>query len=380
MSRMTRRRFFQYGAAGGSRCPSSVAPRCTGAGRFPGGTLDPATIPKYELPLVIPPVMPPNADERAPERRRANLDYYEIAVRQFRQQILPSGMPKTTVWGHGSVNHPGTFNYPAFTVEAKTDRAVRVKWINGLVDAERRLPAAPAAGRRDAALGESARRRGRSGQPPVVRVDARRLHRAGADGHPPARRPQHARRATATPRPGICLPRGTSRRGSRRSAPTTTTSGPSSRTRWHQRWEPGTAVFQYENDQPALDAVVPRPRAGDDPRQRLRRAGRLLPAPRRAWPTARRACCRGRLRSSATLRGRAITRSRSSSRTARSTPTARCSTRPAASSSTASPGRTSRTATSRRSSTRSTSATRSSSTAGRGPSSRWSRAATASGS
>jgi bilirubin oxidase len=62
------------------------------------------------------------------------IDYYEIAVRQFRQQVLPAGMPPTTVWGYGSVNHPGTFNYPAWTVEAEVDRPVRVKWINDLRD------------------------------------------------------------------------------------------------------------------------------------------------------------------------------------------------------------------------------------------------------
>jgi bilirubin oxidase len=62
------------------------------------------------------------------------VDYYEIAVRQFRQQILPVGWPATTVWSYGSVNHPGTFHYPAFTIEATYNKPVRVKWINGLVD------------------------------------------------------------------------------------------------------------------------------------------------------------------------------------------------------------------------------------------------------
>ena len=40
----------------------------------------------------------------------------------------------TTVWSYGSVNHSGTFNYPAFTIEANFQLPVRVKWINGLVD------------------------------------------------------------------------------------------------------------------------------------------------------------------------------------------------------------------------------------------------------
>jgi spore coat protein A len=95
---------------------------------LPGGTLDPTSIPKYVEPLVIPPAMP-RASVLA-----GDIDYYEIAVRQFEQQILPAPLPATKVWSYGSVNHPGTFNYPAFTIEAQVDRPVRVKWINGLVD------------------------------------------------------------------------------------------------------------------------------------------------------------------------------------------------------------------------------------------------------
>jgi bilirubin oxidase len=93
-----------------------------------GGSLNPAAIAKYAMPLVIPPAMPKTA-------RTAGIDYYEIAVRQFRQQIVPAGMPMTAVWSYGSIHHPGTFNYPAFTIEATFQRPVRVKWINGLVDA-----------------------------------------------------------------------------------------------------------------------------------------------------------------------------------------------------------------------------------------------------
>ena len=105
-----------------------------GMAQLPGGTLDPLTIPKYVTPLVIPPPMPKTSSA-------GNLDYYEIAVRQFEQQILPpadifnSPLPPTTVWSYGSANHPGTFNYPAFTIEATVDKPVRVKWINDLKDA-----------------------------------------------------------------------------------------------------------------------------------------------------------------------------------------------------------------------------------------------------
>jgi bilirubin oxidase len=92
----------------------------------PGGTLDPTTIPKYASPLTIPPAMPKT------DVLRGGIDYYEIAVRQFQQQVLPANMPPTTVWGYGSVNHPDTFSYPARSIEAEVDRPVRVKWINDL--------------------------------------------------------------------------------------------------------------------------------------------------------------------------------------------------------------------------------------------------------
>jgi FtsP/CotA-like multicopper oxidase with cupredoxin domain len=106
---------------------------------IPGGTLDPTTIDKYQTPLVIPPAMP--LTDTVVVKGGKNVEYYEIAVRQFQQQILPEGMPSTTVWSYGSVQHPGTvaeggtFNYPALTIEATWNKPVRVKWINDLVDA-----------------------------------------------------------------------------------------------------------------------------------------------------------------------------------------------------------------------------------------------------
>ena len=66
------------------------------------------------------------------------VDYYEIGLRQDVQQILPLGGPtnfnKTTVWSYYSIAEPTTFNYPAYTIEAQADRPVRVKWVNKLVD------------------------------------------------------------------------------------------------------------------------------------------------------------------------------------------------------------------------------------------------------
>lgn len=97
--------------------------------------LDSNRIPKYVDPLVIPPAMPKTAQLQG---QNGPIDYYEIAVRQFQQQILPAqdlfGNPlnSTTVWSYGSINHPGSFNYPAFTIEARYNTPVRVKWINDL--------------------------------------------------------------------------------------------------------------------------------------------------------------------------------------------------------------------------------------------------------
>ncbi len=96
-------------------------------------TQDPAAIPKYVDPMIIPPEMPKTGTCRMEDGEKG--DYYEIGARQFDQQVLPTGMPKTTVWGYGSIKYPGTFNFPAFTIEAKCNRHVKVKWVNQLVDA-----------------------------------------------------------------------------------------------------------------------------------------------------------------------------------------------------------------------------------------------------
>jgi bilirubin oxidase len=100
---------------------------------LPGGTLDPTSIAKYVTPLVIPPAMPRTRVFTGPGGRPTS--YYEIAVRQFQQQILPPGMPATTVWSYGSLSAPASFNYPAFTIEARYTAPVRVKWVNDLKDA-----------------------------------------------------------------------------------------------------------------------------------------------------------------------------------------------------------------------------------------------------
>ncbi len=147
---VTRRDFVKYVAVSGAtvlvpwRAAASVPPPQGGTppfrrvrgprtaqGALPGGTLDPTTIVKYDADLVIPPPMP--QAPVLPPGLPAGVDYYEIAVRQFQQQILPAALPATTVWSYGSAFSQATFNYPAFTIEATNNRPVRVKWINELV-------------------------------------------------------------------------------------------------------------------------------------------------------------------------------------------------------------------------------------------------------
>jgi spore coat protein A len=105
--------------------------------QIPGGTLPPGGVPKYQTPLLIPPVMPKAGTIT---QRGRLIDYYEISVKQITQQILPAGMPATTVWGYGAVSSASRrglllHNAPSLTIEADWKRPVRVKWINNLVDA-----------------------------------------------------------------------------------------------------------------------------------------------------------------------------------------------------------------------------------------------------
>jgi len=105
---------------------------------IPGGTLNPLGVPKFQTSLLIPPVMPKAATLK---QKRGLVDYYEISMKQITQQILPAGLPSTTVWGYGSINGAGSknalllHNAPSLTIEAQANRPVRIKWINDLKDA-----------------------------------------------------------------------------------------------------------------------------------------------------------------------------------------------------------------------------------------------------
>ncbi|MFC1844212.1 hypothetical protein ACFLZ5_05425 [Thermodesulfobacteriota bacterium] len=119
----------------------SVIPGKSSADPLPGGRLDPTIIPKYVIPLVIPPVMNNNG----------SADNYDISVREFKQQILPGGIwntlngrndkfNATRIWSYGPEADPtpkvapdpnSQFNYPAYTIETMSDVPVNVRWING---------------------------------------------------------------------------------------------------------------------------------------------------------------------------------------------------------------------------------------------------------
>jgi hypothetical protein len=130
--RITRRTALKYGAGAGAVLILPWRPGARRALAAPGGspTLPAAGIPKYRMPLVVPPAMP--RSRRLVATGGRNVDYYEIAVRQFSQRVLPPPLPETTVWSYGSAGHPATFNYPAFTIEARWRTPVRVRWINDL--------------------------------------------------------------------------------------------------------------------------------------------------------------------------------------------------------------------------------------------------------
>jgi bilirubin oxidase len=127
---VTRRRLLAAGSAAGAAVllgtdvSWAAPPRLAAA-----ATLDPLDIPKYVTALTIPPAMPTAGTDE-----HSSCDVYDIAVRQFRQHVLPDTLPETTVWGYGSVAHPKSFSYPAFTINARVGRPVRVTWANQLVD------------------------------------------------------------------------------------------------------------------------------------------------------------------------------------------------------------------------------------------------------
>jgi spore coat protein A, manganese oxidase len=245
---MLNRRRFIY--AGGLLGAGLLVPRlqvsrpaAAGLAAVPGGTLDPTSIPKYAAPLFILAAMPPAGSGDG-------IDRFSVAVRQFRQQVLPPGGPLTTVWGYGSTTDQSSFHYPAPTIEATVNRRTRVRWANQLTDGNGNfLPhlftvdptlhwANPPGGN----SGRDSRPTFRSTPPPYRGPVPLVTHLHGAhsreenDGYP---------EAWYLPAAGN-LPSGFARVGTfydRFKSESQDATG--------STWDPGTAVFQYANDQRA---------------------------------------------------------------------------------------------------------------------------------
>ncbi len=212
---------------------ASVGPSACGSPAPPPagpGLLDPTGIPKFVEPLVVPPEMPFAAEA-------AGVREYHIAVRQISQQVLPPGFGATPVFAYGAVGQADTFNYPGFTIEARANTRLRVKWVNGLVDdtgayRPHLLPVDPTLywanplGPRD---GHGSGLAAYAGPVPIV-THVHGAHVADhSDGYP---------QAWFLPA-AINLPAGTFRQGSRYAeAPGAV-------------HEDGAAWFEYGNDQPA---------------------------------------------------------------------------------------------------------------------------------
>ncbi len=186
---LTRRRFMAGSAAAGlgvflvSR--AGMVRYVEAAEQDP--VLDPGVIPQFVTPLLIPPVMPRAGTKKM--KGGKNADYYEISMRQISQQILPAGMPKTTVWGYGAVASESkrgllVHNAPSLTIESRWNRPVQVKWINELVDGSGNylphlLPVDPTLHWANPPGGPTAR-----DTRPVFVDDAGAVHRARADRDP----------------------------------------------------------------------------------------------------------------------------------------------------------------------------------------------------
>src|SRR5690242_3454607 len=127
---VTRRQVLGAGAVAGAAVlvPAAFRWSTATADPVPGGSLDPTTLAKYVTPLFVLPAMPMCPSPSS------NLDTYSIAARQISQQILPSGSPATPVFAYGSTTGNSTFRFPSWTIEASTNRPVRVTWANQLVD------------------------------------------------------------------------------------------------------------------------------------------------------------------------------------------------------------------------------------------------------
>lgn len=123
----TRRQFIQAGVVAGAAVAVGGPYLLLTGSKAAAATIDPNTIPKYVTPLFVLPAMPPT-------RVLADHIEYQVAERRMSAQVLPAGMPKSTVNGYGNPNIGATFHAPSFTIENTANKQSRVTWMNQMTD------------------------------------------------------------------------------------------------------------------------------------------------------------------------------------------------------------------------------------------------------
>src|SRR5918995_991197 len=115
--KITRRRFLKLGAMAGAGLVLPLGTLSVPVARMASSTAmrSPGVEP-FRVPLPMPPVL-------EPVRTDSGADYYEIAQRAAKQEILP-GL-KTEIWGYEGI-------FPGPTVEARSGRNVVIRQWNEL--------------------------------------------------------------------------------------------------------------------------------------------------------------------------------------------------------------------------------------------------------
>ena len=276
--------FYLFGRLPGMSAPVALA-------QIPGGTLDPADVPKFVTPLLIPPVMPKAGTI---VRRGQTVDYYEISMKQFKQQSCPQacrddslglrcrevGEPERPAPAQRAVAHDRGAGEPAGAGEVdQRSQGCDGNYLPHLLPVDPTLHWANPPG---GVKGRDTR--------PDLHGDTRPVHGPRADRHPRPRRGGRCRRQRRL-RGGV-VPAGgqehpTGLRQERHLVPLLRGQGRRSLRRGLGAWLRRLPVPERE---PSLDDLVPRPRARHDAPQRLRGPSRLLPDQGRA---GRRRCREG---------------------------------------------------------------------------------------